>query len=439
MAGKVFFADVLSFNSDNPDDHDARIIRDALLLVEDGRISALGPASALEASLPEGCEIIRYPGKTLAPGFIDVHLHLPQLDVIASPANGLLPWLENHTFPQEARFAEAQHCQEMSRLFLDEMLRHGVTTGMVFCSSHPQSVDALMAESQRRGVRLVAGKCLMDRHCPDSVRDTTEQSLIDSERLIQRWHGQGRLGYALTPRFAPSCSDAQMRGAAELAERYPGVWVQSHVAENHEEIAWVKALYPKARSYLDVYESFGLLRPRSMYAHCIYLDDTDRRSMQACGASAAVCPTSNLFLGSGLFDFEKADAAGFSYGLASDVGGGTSFSPFRTMLAAFEIARLRGKTLSPSELWYRHTLGAARAMDLADKIGNLAVGMEADFIVLDSPSTPLLERRSSIAESLEDWLFSHIVLADDRAIFECFVAGLHAATSDLKPAVSSPT
>ncbi len=424
MTGQAFFADVLSFNSRDPGDHRARLLRDALVLVENGRISALGTAAELETSLPPGTEKIRYPGKTLAPGFIDVHLHFPQLDVIASPADGLLPWLENHTFPQEARFSQASHGEQVSRLFVDEMLRHGVTTGMVFCSSHPESVDALMTESQRRGLRMVAGKCLMDRHCPDGVRDVTEQSLMDSERLIRRWHGLGRLGYAITPRFAPSCSDEQMRGAAELAERHPGVWVQTHVAENHEEIAWVKALYPQARSYLDVYENFGLLRPRSMYAHCIHFDNDDRKRMQACGASAAVCPTSNLFLGSGLFDFEQADTAGFGYGLASDVGGGTSFSPFRTMLAAFEIARQRGKTLSPSELWYRHTLGAARAMDLAGAVGNLEAGMEADFIVLDSASTPLLARRSSIAQSLEEWLFSLIVLGDDRAVTDCFVAGV---------------
>lgn len=424
MTGKAFFADVLSFNSGDPGDHQARLLRDALMLVEGGRISALGPAAELEASLAPGTEKIRYPGKTLAPGFIDVHLHFPQLDVIASPADGLLPWLEHHTFPQEARFSQASHGQLMSRLFIDEMLRHGVTTGMVFCSSHPESVDALMEESHKRGMRMVAGKCLMDRHCPAGVRDATEQSLMDSERLIRRWHGHGRLGYALTPRFAPACSDAQMRGAGELAERYPEVWVQTHVAENHEEIAWVRALYPQARSYLDVYESFGLLRPRSMYAHCLHLDDADRMRMQACGASAAVCPTSNLFLGSGLFDFEQADVAGFDYGLASDVGGGTSFSPFRTMLAAFEVARLRGKTLSPSELWYRHTFGAARAMDLARDAGNLEVGMEADFIVLDNASTPLLARRSAIAESLEQWLFSMIVLGDDRAVADCYVAGV---------------
>ncbi len=423
MAGKAFFADVLSFNSHDSKDHRAHLLRDALMLVEGGRITALGSAAELESQLPEGVEKIRYIGKTIAPGFIDVHLHFPQLDVIASPADGLLPWLENHTFPQEARFANAHHSDNIAKLFLDEMLRHGVTTGMAFCTSHPESVDALMAESQARKMRMVAGKCLMDRHCPEGVRDATERSLLDSEQLIQRWHGRDRLGYALTPRFAPSCSDEQMRGAAQLAQTYPGVWVQTHVAENREEIAWVKTLYPQARSYLDVYERFGLLRPRSMYAHCIYLDETDRQRLQACGAAAAVCPTSNLFLGSGLFDFEQADTAGFDYGFASDVGGGTSFSPFRTMLGAFEIAHLRGKTLSPSELWYRHTLGAARAMDLSTKVGNLAVGMEADFIVLDNHATPLLARRSSLANSLDEWLFSLIVLGDDRVVSQVYVAG----------------
>ena len=245
--------------------------------------------------------------------------------------------------------------------FLDELLRHGVTTALAFGTSHPSSVDALMGEAQRRGLRLIAGKVLQDRHSPDGVRDETEQSLVDTEALIARWHGQGRLGYAITPRFAPSCTDAQLRGAGELAAKYPDVWIQSHVAENLEEVEWAHKLFPSARSYLAVYEGFGLMRERAVYAHCIHLDDADRALMHATGAAAAVCPTSNLFLGSGFFDYAAAQRAGFRYGLGSDVGGGTSFSPFHTMLAAYYVGRegrtKPGVSLSPQNLWWQHTGG----------------------------------------------------------------------------------
>jgi guanine deaminase len=426
MTKQAYFADLLRFcgaPASGASRPSLSLMRDAVIVVDEGCITAVGPARDVGPHLPPETQRIDFSGKTLAPGFVDVHLHMPQLDVIASAADGLLPWLNDYTFPQEAKFNDPNHAAEISELFLNEMMRHGVTTGMVFCSAHRASVDAFFEASQARGLRMVAGKCLMDRHCPEGVRDDTEQSLMDSESLIQAWHGRARLGYALTPRFAPTSSDRQLQGAALLARRYPDVWVQSHVAENLDEMAWVKQLYPSVRSYLEVYERFGLLRPRSMYAHCLHLDEQDRLLMTERGASAAVCPTSNLFLGSGLFDFALADEAGFDYGLASDVGGGSSFSPFRTMLTAFEVARMRGKTLSPSELWYRHTLGAARAMGLGDTIGNLAPGYEADFVVLDAQATPLLARRSSLARSFEEWLFSFIVLADDRAISDTGVAG----------------
>jgi guanine deaminase len=283
-----------------------------------------------------------------------------------------------------------------------------------------------MAAAQRRGLRLIGGKVLQDRHSPDGVRDDTEQSLIDTESLIQKWYGQGRLGYAITPRFVPSCSDAQLRGAGELAARYPDVWLQSHVAENADEIAWVRALHPRARSYLAVYESFGLLRERAVYAHCIHLDDTDRALMRETGAAAAVSPTSNLFLGSGFFDYAAADRAGFRYGLASDVGGGTSFSPFHTMLAAYYVGRegqtKPGVSLAPGHLWWQHTAGAAQALGLADVIGNLQPGCEADFLVLDPQATPLLARKTQMANSLDELLFSLIVLGDDRVITRTHIA-----------------
>jgi guanine deaminase len=388
------------------------------------RVTSIGPWSAQAAA---GQDLEHWPGRLIAPGFVDLHVHYPQLDVIASPADGLLPWLETYTFVQEARFGDPAHAQEVATFFLDELQRHGVTTALVFCSSHAGSVQALMAQARARGLRLIAGKCLMDRHAPEGVRDQTEASLIETEQLIGRWQGVDRLGYAITPRFVPSCSDAQLAGAGELARRHPQVWVQSHVAENHDEIAWVRALHPQARSYLSVYEQFGLLRPRSVYAHCIHFDAADRELMRSSGASAAVCPTSNLFLGSGMFDYAASQQAALSYGLASDVGGGTSFSPFATMLAAYYVARDgRGKTglsLAPERLWFDHTAGAARALGLQGVVGNLLPGCEADFVVLNPRCTPLLARKVERAESLAQWLFAMIVLGDDRLIERTVVAG----------------
>ena len=389
-------------------------------------VLAIGPWPALKAGFAH-VPVQHLLGRLIAPGFVDMHIHFPQVDVIGSPAEGLLPWLENYTFVQEARFDNEAHARQVADFFLDELQRHGVSTALVFGSSHTASVNALMDAGQTRGLRLIAGKCLMDRHAPDGVRDQTEQSLLDTEALIQRWHGKGRLGCAITPRFVPSCSDAQLAGAGELAARYPEVWVQSHVSENKDEIAWVQDLHPQARSYLAVYEQFGLLRPRSVYAHCIHLDDTDRQLLREKGAAAAVCPTSNLFLGSGFFDYAAADRAGHLYGLASDVGGGTSFSPFHTMLAAYVVGReghtKTGLSLSPQQLWFQHTAGAARALGLQGLVGNLLPGCEADFVVLNPAATPLLARRSSAAQTLDELLFSLIVLGDDRAVEQCVLAG----------------
>jgi guanine deaminase len=288
-------------------------------------------------------------------------------------------------------------------------------------------VSALFAEAERRGMRLVTGLCLMDRHAPAALlnqrgvgRDAVEHSLWESEELIQQWHGKDRLGYAITPRFAPTSTDAQLRGAGELAARYPDVWIQSHVAENQDEIAWARELFPNSSSYLATYADFGLLRERAVYAHCIHFDEADRALMRSSGAAAAVCPTSNLFLASGYFDYAGADAAGFAYGLASDVGGGTSFSPFQTMLAAYYVGRegrsKAGLSLSPQHLWWQHTAGAARAMGLQGVVGNLLPGCEADFVVLQPKATPLLARKTKLANTLDELLFSLIVLGDDRLI-----------------------
>jgi guanine deaminase len=382
-------------------------------------VLAAGSYAATAPAFP-GVPVEHLPGRILAPGFIDLHIHYPQTDVIGSPADGLLPWLEHYTFPHEARFADAAYAADVARFFLDELARHGVTTALTFATSHPASVDALFTEAQRRGLRLITGKVLQDRHSPDGVRDQTEQSLIDTEALIRRWHGVDRLGYAITPRFAPSCTEAQLLGAGELAARHPDVWIQSHVAENLDEVRWARELFPASRSYLAVYDDHGLMRDRAVYAHCIHFDDHDRALMRDTGTAAAVSPTSNLFLGSGFFDYAGAKRVGFRFGLASDVGGGTSFSPFHTMLAAYTVGRegrtKPGLSLSPQQLWWQHTAGAARSLGLEGVVGNLAPGCEADFVVLDPAATPLLARRTAAANSLEELLFALIVLGDDRVV-----------------------
>jgi guanine deaminase len=375
--------------------------------------------------------VIHFPGRMLAPGFVDLHVHYPQLDVIGAPADGLLPWLNNYTFPAESRFTDAGHAAQTAQFFIQELLRNGVTTALTFATSHPASVNAICEAAQRANLRLIAGKVLQDRHSPDGVRDQTEQSLVDTEALICRWHapftGQGRLGYAITPRFAPACSPAQLHGAGALAAKYADVWIQSHVAENKDEIAWAKQLFPGARSYLGVYEEFGLMRPRAVYAHCIHFDNEDRARMRATGTAAAVCPTSNLFLGSGFFDYAAAQQAGFAYGLASDVGGGTSLNPFHTMLAAYYVGRegqsKPGLSLGPQNLWWQHTQGAAQAVGLGGIVGNLQPGCEADFVVLNPQATPLLARKIAQASSVDELLFAMIVLGDDRVIEHTYVLG----------------
>jgi len=383
------------------------------------RVVDAGSHAAVAPKHPDAT-VTHWPGRILAPGFVDMHIHFPQTDIIGAPADGLLPWLENYTFPAESRFAEPAHSEAVAEVFFDELLRNGVTTSLTFATSHVASVQAFFASAQRRGLRMITGKVLQDRHSPDGVRDETAQSLADTESLIRQWHGVDRLGYAITPRFAPTSTDAQLRGAGELAAKYPDTWIHSHVAENKDEVKWARELFPHARSYLEVYNGFGLMRERAVYAHCIHFDDDDRRLMRATKTATAVSPTSNLFLGSGFFDFEGADRIGYRYGLASDVGGGTSFSPFTTMMAAYYVGRegqtKPGISIAPSELWWRHTGGAAEALGLAGVIGNLQPGCEADFVVIDPKATPLLARKTGLAANLEELLFAMIVLGDDRLI-----------------------
>jgi guanine deaminase len=398
---------------------------DGLLVVEDDRIAVVGPASSLLDQLGPDVPVHDQRDKLLLPGFIDTHVHYPQVDVIASPAAGLLDWLERYTFPEEQRFADTGYASTTAAFFLDELARNGTTTAMVFGTVHSQSVDAFMLQAQARHMRMICGKCLMDREAPAVLRDTAESGYRDSKALIERWHGQQRLGYAITPRFAASSTPEQLALAGKLAREHPDVWVQTHVAENMDEIALVRKLYPEARSYLDVYDRAELLRERTMLAHGIWLDSVDRSRLAHSGAAIAHCPTSNLFLGSGLFRLAQARDAGVRVCLGTDVGGGDSFSMLRTLAAAHQVAQLCEDIGAPGafELLHLGTRAGALALGLADRIGSLQTGMEADFILLDPNATPLLARRTGVAPSLEELLFALITLGDDRAVAQTVIAG----------------
>jgi len=423
-ATQAYRASVLHFiNDPMHDEQSAAWFDDGLLIIGSGKVKAVGHYDQLKHTLAADVLIQDYRGKLIMPGFIDTHLHYPQTDMIASPAEGLLPWLEKYTFPTERRFVDPIHAQEVARFFIDELLRCGTTTAMVYCSVHPESVDAFFAESEARNLRMVAGKVMMDRNCPEFLQDSAESSALETENIIKKWHRHGRQLVAITPRFAATSTDAQLQVAGELARAYPDVYLQTHVAENVDEVAWIKSLFPKSRSYLDVYENVGMLRPKSMFAHCIYLDDVDRKRMAQTQSATAICPTSNLFLGSGLFNFERAEAHNMLLSLATDVGGGTSFSMLQTMNEAYKVARMGGTHLSAMRMFYLATLGAARSMQLEGTIGNFVVGAEADFIVLDLAATPLLGRRTSRIESLEELLFALALLGDDRAVLATYSAG----------------
>jgi len=400
-----------------------RYVEDGLLLIDGGHIVARGDHSLLAGALAADDRVVDYTGCVLMPGFIDAHTHFAQLDVIASPAGGLLDWLSRRTYPVEARFADYDVCREAAGFFIDELLAHGTTSACVLGTVHAQSVDALFSEAQARGMRLVAGKCLMDRNCPQELRDEAAAGVRESWELARRWHGKGRLAFAITPRFAASSSERQLRLAGELAGARPDLYVQSHLAETEEEVAWVRELYPRARSYLDVYDGFGLVREGAVYAHCIWLDATDRLRLAQARATAAVCPTANLFLGSGAFDFRAAIDAGMPLALGSDIGAGQSLSMLATMRAAHEVARLRGLPLRAAQLFYWATRGAAEALGWHGRVGTLESGAEADLVVLDPAATPLLARRAAAAGSVEELLFALMILGDDRAVRETFIAG----------------
>ena len=392
---------------------------DHWLLIDNGRIVG-AQTQAPDDSWPRQ----DHSGRLVLPGFIDTHVHSPQLDVIASYGTELLDWLNNYTFPAERRYADPAQAETGAALFLDALLAHGTTAAVVFPTVHKVSADALFAAAQARGMRLIAGKVLMDRHAPDGLRDDVAQAERDCIDLIQRWHGRDRLAYAVTVRFAPTSTPEQLAMAGSLCAADKSLYMQTHVAENREEVRWVRELFPQARSYLDVYARAGLLHARSVFAHGIWLDDDDRAALREARAQVAHSPSSNLFLGSGLFDWHAAGRAGVAVSLASDVGGGTSLSMIRTMADAYKVQAMAGQRLTAWKALHASTLGAAQALGLGDEIGSLDVGRMADVCVWDWAAGPVAQRRMEVARSLHEQAFAWMTLADERNLVASWVGGL---------------
>ncbi|PMR77546.1 guanine deaminase [Billgrantia endophytica] len=425
---RVIRAELLSFDADpgegdNPAEGSVRHYTDGALWLENGRIKAIDDYATLAPRLPEGIETVDHRGKLVMPGFIDSHVHYVQLEIMASYGRQLLDWLNDYTFPEECRFAQYEHALALSNAFLDEMLRVGTTTAQVFCSSHPDSADAFFTASSKRNLRMLAGKVLMDRNAPEALCDDTLGGIRDTERLIADWHGTRRLGYSLTPRFAPTSTREQLDATGGLLRNDPSLWLQTHLSENTGELDWVAELFPDSHDYLHVYEQSGLVGPRSTFAHGIHLDQDMRRRLAERGANLAFCPSSNLFLGSGLFDRLAAREVGLDITYASDVGGGTDLSGLATLKAAYQVGQLRGQPLTAWQGLYGLTLGNAKALSLDDKIGRLAPDLEADFVVLDPEATPLLARRHARCRTLGERLFALMMLGDDRSILETWAGG----------------
>jgi guanine deaminase len=415
------------------DDHSAwRYEEDGGLLIRDGRIVASGAYAQVEKQAGESTRKIDHRPHLLLPGFIDTHVHFPQMQIIASYGAELLDWLNTYTFPEETKFANAQHGRRIARLFLDEMVRHGTTTVVAYCSVHKASAEAFFAESHDRNMLNIAGKVMMDRNAPDGVLDTPQSSYDDSKALIAQWHGKGRQHYAITPRFAITSSPEQLEMAGALCREHPDLHMQTHLSENHAEIAFTQQLYPGSRDYTDVYEHYGLLGKKSLFGHCIHLSEREADALSDSGSVAVFCPTSNLFLGSGLFDYQRyrtRDRA-LRIAAATDVGGGTNYSMLRTMDEGYKVIALNGEKLNPFQSFWQITRGNAEALSVADRIGTLDEGTDADIVVLDARATPAMRLRMETAQTLAQELFLLQTLGDDRAVHEVYVAG-RAAKSDM--------
>jgi guanine deaminase len=422
---RLLLGQTLAFTADpfaGPVEEAVRHERRGAVLVEAGRIAAVGPADILRAAYPQA-PVTDHGDALILPGFVDAHVHYPQTGIIASWGKRLIDWLNTYTFPEEMRFGDPAYAGEQAARYLDLVLAHGTTTVASYCTIHPESVEAFFAAAQARGLRAVAGKTCMDRNAPPGLRDTPRTAYDDSAALIARWHGRGRLSYAITPRFSPTSTPEQLEAMGALWRENPACLMQTHLAEQTDECAWVAELFPEARDYLDTYESFGLLGPGALFGHAIHLSEREKARLRETDAALVHCPTSNTFIGSGLFDMDGLTAAGHRIGLATDTGGGSSFSMLRTMAAAYEVAQLRGRALHPAELLWLATAGSARALRLDDRIGRLAPGMEADLVILDLASTPAIAQRSARAGDIWEAIFPTIMMGDDRAVHATYVAG----------------
>ena len=421
LLGQTLSFETNPFDLADPDEA-VRVERRGAVLIENGRIAATGTADALKAQYPQAAQVDHGDHLILA-GFIDAHAHFSQTAIIASWGERLLQWLNTYTFPEEARFADPAYAAEIAKRYLDLNLANGTTTACCYTTIHPASCDALFTEALSRDMRLIAGKVMMDRNAPDDLRDTAQTGYDDSAALIAKWRGKGRLGYAVTPRFAPTSTPEQLEAAGALWAENSDCLMQTHLSEQREEIAWVKKLYPTHKDYFAVYQNFGLAGPGAIMGHSIHLKSREWAAIAETGTGMAHCPTSNTFIGSGLFRATHAASLGIPTGLATDVGGGSSFSMLRTMAAAYEISQLAGAILHPAHLLWLATQGAANTLLLGDKIGNLVPEREADIVVLDLASTPVIEQRVANADTFWATAFPTIMLGDDRAIAQVYIGG----------------
>ena len=424
---------LLSFSREpeSSDDHSAYVLHeDGALLLEDGRILLAGDFPSIKRQAGQEPPVIDHRPHLVLPGFVDTHAHFVQMQVIASHGTELLDWLTRYTFVEEARFGDIDHGRRIAGQYLDELLRNGTTTASVYCSVHAQSAEAFFQEAHQRNMLMVAGKVMMDRNAPDMVRDTAQQAYDESQDLIARWHGRGRQHYAITPRFAITSSPAQLEVAGALARAHPDLHVQTHLAENQAETAWARELYPEARDYTDIYARYGLMGPRSLFGHCIYLSEREIDALAQTRSVAVFCPTSNTFLGSGLFDYKRYRQRDnpLRLAVATDVGGGTSYSMLRTMDEGYKVIALNGHRLDPLVSFWQITLGNACALSLRERIGTLEPGSDADLVVLDASATPAMRLRMETVETLAQELFVLQTMGDDRAVKEVYVGGVAAKT-----------
>ncbi len=427
MTDRLIRGRLVSFHSKPQavDDHASYSYeQDGAILVRGGKIAAIGDFATVSAQA-SGAEVEDHRQNLILPGFIDAHVHVPQMQVIASYGAELLDWLNVYTFPEETKFVDAQHARRIARLFCDEIIRNGTTTVAAYCSVHRQSADAFFAEALSRDMLVIAGKVMMDRNAPEGLLDTAQSGYDDTKALIADWHGKGRLHYAVTPRFAITSTPEQMEMAGTLMREHPDLHMQTHLSENHAEIAFTRELYPEAKDYTDVYARYGLLGPKALFGHCIHLSDREADALSESGSVAVFCPTSNLFLGSGLFDWHgyAKRKNPVRIAAASDVGGGTSYSMLRTMDEAYKVIALQGEKMNPFASFWQMTRGNAEALSLVDRVGTLAVGSDADLVVLDAKATPAMALRMETVKSLAEELFLLQTLGDDRAVRETYVAG----------------